>query len=545
MSPPRAGTVVIGQVVIVADADRLVTAEAIGIADGRVVNSGTREDVLEAARPGAMRIEAGERAVVPGLRDFHLHLVGMARARREILLDDAAGLEELASLLHAGAEGLPADAWLRGRGWREEAMAGVDRETLDRAAGGRPTLLYSHDAHSAWASPAALRRAGLDRSSTDPAGGRLERDSAGELSGVLRETATDLVECVAERLRGEELASAVDETVADLAAFGVTAVVDAGDSAPDGGDGPFAALGDRASALLSLRDRLEGRLRLTVNLPAGAIADAAASGLRSGTRVDGSETVRIGWAKAYVDGALGSRTAALFESYTCGPPGQTGIPRLSPEELDALIAAGRGAGIGLAIHAIGDRGVADVLDAFERAGHREPGAPPDRIEHLQLMQPADLPRLAARDLTASMQPVHCAADRPMVEACWADRQADAYPVAALRAAGARLAFGSDAPIESPNPWTGIFAAVHRRFPRDGTPDWQAQQAIGVEAALSAYTASSARAAGLMDEGHLRPGARADLAVLNVDLATLLRADDALADVGADLTLVDGREVHRA
>ncbi|HEY8177030.1 MAG TPA: amidohydrolase family protein, partial [Candidatus Limnocylindria bacterium] len=401
------------------------------------------------------------------------------------------------------------------------------------------------DAHSAWASPAALRRAGLDRSSTDPAGGRLERDSAGELSGVLRETATDLVECVAERLRGEELASAVDETVADLAALGVTTVVDAGDSAPDAGDGPFAALGDRASALLSLRDRLEGRLRLTVNLPAGAIAAAAALGLRSGTLVDGSETVRIGWAKAYVDGALGSRTAALFESYTCGPPGQTGIPRLSPEELDALIAAGRGAGIGLAIHAIGDRGVADVLDAFERAGHREPGAPPDRIEHLQLMQPADLPRLAARDLTASMQPVHCAADRPMVEACWADRQADAYPVAALRAAGARLAFGSDAPIESPNPWTGIFAAVHRRFPRDGTPDWQAQQAIGVEAALSAYTASSARAAGLMDEGHLRPGARADLAVLNVDLATLLRADDALADVGADLTLVDGREVHRA
>ena len=161
------------------------------------------------------------------------------------------------------------------------------------------------------------------------------------------------------------------------------------------------------------------------------------------------------------------------------------------------------------------------------------------------MRPADLPRLAARDLTASMQPVHCAADRPMVEACWADRQADAYPVAALRAAGARLAFGSDAPIESPNPWTGIFAAVHRRFPRDGTPDWQARQAIGVEAALSAYTASSARAAGLMDEGHLRPGARADLAVLNVDLATLLRADDALADVGADLTLVGGREVHRA
>ena len=161
--------------------------------------------------------------------------------------------------------------------------------------------------------------------------------------------------------------------MAELAALGVTAVVDAGDSAPDGGDGPYAALGDRASALLSLRDRLDGRLRLTVNLPADAIADAAALGLRTGASIEGSQTLRIGWAKAFVDGALGSRTAALFEPYTCGPPDQTGIPRLSPDELDALIAAGRAAGIGLAIHAIGDRGVSDVLDAFDRAAPRGPG----------------------------------------------------------------------------------------------------------------------------------------------------------------------------
>ena len=160
------------------------------------------------------------------------------------------------------------------------------------------------------------------------------------------------------------------------------------------------------------------------------------------------------------------------------------------------------------------------MDAFERAAPRAAETPPDRIEHLQLVRPADLPRLATRDITASMQPVHCAADRPMAEECWADRLGDAYPVAALRAAGARLAFGSDAPIESPNPWTGIFAAVHRRFPRDGTPDWQAQQAIGLEAALSAYTLAAAVSAGLADEGHLRPGAHADLAVLNVDVATL-------------------------
>ena len=249
--------------------------------------------------------------------------------------------------------------------------------------------------------------------------------------------------------------AAVDETVAELAALGVTAAVDAGDSAPDGGSGRVCGAWVTARRhLLSLRDRLDGRLRLSVNLPADAIAAAAELRLQTGDAVEGSATLHIGWAKAFVDGALGSRTAALFDPYTCGPASQTGIPRLSPDELDTIIAGGRAARISLAIHAIGDRGVADVLDAFQRAGPRAPGSVPDRIEHLQLMRPADLPRLAALDVTASMQPVHCAADRSMVEACWADRLAAAYPVAALQEAGARLAFGSDAPIESHNPWVG-------------------------------------------------------------------------------------------
>ena len=137
------------------------------------------------------------------------------------------------------------------------------------------------------------------------------------------------------------------------------------------------------------------------------------------------------------------------------------------------------------------------------------------------------------------------AEREVIDAHVSMCAACAAEIAALQSAGARLAFGSDAPIESPNPWIGMFAAIHRRFPRDGTPDWQPQQAIGVEAALSAYTLGSALAAARPDEGHLRPGAVADLAVLNVDLDTLRSADERLADVRAELTLVGGREVHRA
>jgi predicted amidohydrolase YtcJ len=257
-----------------------------------------------------------------------------------------------------------------------------------------------------------------------------------------------------------------------------------------------------------------------------------------------STTVRAGWAKAYADGALGSRTAALFEPYTCAP-GDAGILRLEPEALDDLLARSRRAGIGLAVHAIGDRAAAAVLDAMDRAGPVGHGLPPHRIEHLQLLRAEDRARLARLDVTASVQPVHCAADREHVERCWRDRAALAYPWRSLAEAGTRLAFGSDAPIESPNPWHGMFAAVHRRLPGDGTRDWRADEALSPAAALAGYTTGPAAAGGHHDEGHLRPGAVADLAVLDVDRATLEAADERLGAVRSVLTLVGGTEVHRA
>jgi predicted amidohydrolase YtcJ len=544
MTRPRASMVVIGQVLVAARRGGLETAEALGIADGRVVSVGPRTDVVEGAAADARVLDAGPAAVLPGLHDFHLHLVGMARARREVTLDAAADFEAVVATVKAAAARLAADGWLRGRGWHEAAVAG-DLQRLEEAVGGRPALLYSHDGHSAWASAAALRRAGLQTLSGDPPGGRLERNAVGAPSGLLRERATDLVDAVAGRLVGSELDDALDEALHELAAMGITGAVDAGDSSADNGVGEYAFLGDRASLLMAARQRLDGRIRLTINLPAEAIAAAAEAGLRTGAPLPDTATQRVGWAKAFVDGALGSRTAALFAPYSCGPGGDTGIPRLTPEELDALFAAGRSAGIGLAVHAIGDRGAATVLDAIERAPQRTLGVPPDRIEHLQLLRPADRPRLAANDVTASVQPVHCAADRPLVEACWAARTALAYPWRSLVEAGARLAFGSDAPIESANLWLGIFAALHRRRPADGTPDWHPEQALEIGAAIAGYTLGPATAADRADEGHLRPGARADLAILDVDLATLLRGDEALAAVRSDVTMVGGVEVHRS
>ncbi|HEX5396833.1 MAG TPA: amidohydrolase family protein, partial [Candidatus Limnocylindria bacterium] len=224
--------------------------------------------------------------------------------------------------------------------------------------------------------------------------------------------------------------------------------------------------------------------------------------------------------------------------------GDRGILRVSPEQLDGLLRDGRAAAISLAIHAIGDRAVAEVLDAYQRAGSRAPEMPPHRIEHAQLTRPADRPRFAVLDVTASMQPLHCPSDRSAVEDCWAGRTQDAYAWRSLAEAGARLAFGSDAPIEPPDPWLGMFAAVHRRYPGDAA-DWQPGESIGVVAALSAYTLGPALGIGRADEGHLYPGAVADLAVLDTDLATLLAGDERLASVRSQLTLVGGQESHRS
>ena len=424
--------VVIGQVLVSIRGDEIRTAEAIAIRDGRVVAVGRRDELLPTAG-GRTRV-AGEPhlAVVPGLHDFHLHLVGMARLRREVRLEGLAGARLAAAVDKAG-RGMAPGAWLRGRGWTEAALDADARAALDVAGGDRAALLYSHDAHSAWASRAALSAAGIRPGTDDPPGGRIERDASGAPSGVLREQATDLVEAVAGRLRGPELDSALDEAVAELAAWGVTGASDAGDTSADNGTGDHAALGDRASLLLAAAHRLDGRLRLAIGFPAAAIEAAADLGLATGQPLAGSGTLRGGWAKAYADGALGSRTAATFDAYTCGAR-DTGILRLTDAELDRHLSAARRTGIGLAVHAIGDRATASVLDALARSARRDAAVPPDRIEHLQLLRPADHGRLAALDITASVQPVHCAADRELVEACWADRASLAYPWRSLREA---------------------------------------------------------------------------------------------------------------
>lgn len=531
-----------GRIVVAARPAGLETAEAVAIADGRVVAVGAWDDVRRAAGAGARVVDAGEAAVIPGLHDFHVHLVGLARSRRAVRLDDARDGREVAQRLARAAAEVPVGDWITGGGWSEAQLAS-GTAALQAAVGERPAFLFSHDGHSAWASAAARSLAGLGPTTPDPGGGRIERDEHGQPTGILRETALDLVAVHSSRLQGDQLRAPLDETLRELAGLGITGATEAGDYTDENGIGADAGFGDSYSSLTDLSDLVDGRLRLTLGIPADGIAAAADRGLRTGMPLDGRGSMRFGWAKEYADGALGSGTAALLAPRTCGER-DAGILRVTAAELDALFAASRPAGIGMAIHAIGDRAAREVLDAIERATPRLAGVPNDRMEHAQLLQSADAPRFAGLGVTASIQPIHAAADRDLVESCWDGRQDGAYAWRRLVSAGALLAAGSDAPIESVNPWLGLFSAVHRRLPTDGRVDWRPAQALSLAEALGAYTLAPAGAVGAADEGHLGVGSRADLAVLSVDPEALLAAGEDLAGVRSELTLVGGREVPR-
>ncbi len=537
----RPDLVIIGDVVIAARRDGLARAEAIGLAAGRVVAVGRREDVLAARAAGARVVDAGPAAVIPGLHDFHVHLVGAARARAEVALDDAVDATEIGQRLRRRAAALPGDAWILGRGWSERQLSS-GLESLIAAVGDRPAFLTSHDGHSAWASPNAISSAGIGAEMADPPGGRIERDAEGGPTGILRETALDLVDRIVPRLRGSALVPHLEGVVAEMLAFGITGATEAGDYTDEGGVGPEAALGDSYSTLAGVAESLDGRLRLTLGIPVDAMPVAVERGLRTGARLAGRRTLRFGWAKEYADGALGSGTAALFEPATCGD-GTTGILRVDAADLDALLEASRRSGIALAIHAIGDRAAATVLDAMDRNAVRTAGSVAHRMEHLQLIRAEDRRRLAALGVTASVQPIHAAIDRDLVHACWRDRLADAYPYRSIAQEGAVLAAGSDAPIESFDPWHGIFAALHRRLPADEREDWTPEESLTFTQSLAAYSLGPARAIGAADQGHLRIGAVADLAVLDRTVEELDAGGERLASTRSVLTLIDGAVVH--
>ena len=430
-----------------------------------------------------------EGRVLPGLSDAHLHLDGLVARRLGIDLTGARTLASALERVRRHARGLPGGAWVTGRGWNNDDWADPawpGAAALGDAAGGRPAFLLRKDGHSAWVSPAALAAAGIGRGTADPAGGRIDRLPDGSCSGILRERAVDLVRPLIPPPEEAEYDRALGSVLQGLARLGLTSV-----HSMDPG-GTF-------RALQRLRRARGLRVRVTYNLPAADLPAAERIGLRSGW---GDDLLRVWGVKAFLDGSLGSRTAEMLDG--------RGTPVLPQADLRDLVARCARAELNVCLHAIGDGAVRRALDALQP--HRRAWALwRPRIEHAQCIDPADIPRLAGIGAIASMQPIHAVADRELADREWAGRLAGAYAWGALRAAGARLAFGSDAPVEDASPLSGMDAATGwRRRAR-----WLPELAISPAAALAAYTSGPAYAVGMEGRvGRLRPGMLADLTLMS-------------------------------
>jgi len=426
---------------------------------------------------------------LPGLIDSHIHLEGLADRHLTLDLTGAASLEDVLARIKKWSQPLAEDAWVVGAGWYNDAWpdaAFPTRKQLDDAAGGRPAYMRRKDGHSAWISTAALQRAGIDRTTEDPPGGNIDRNKRGEAVGILRETAMHLVSYLLPAPTEAELDVAMAKALTELAALGLTGVHSM-DSAKGFG------------SWQRLRQQGQLPIRITYNFPLKDLPHAERMGVRSGW---GDEWLRIWGVKAFLDGSLGSRTAEMLDG--------SGTSRLTQADLADTIERCARAQLNVCLHAIGDGAVRRALDAL--APHSDAWQKwRPRIEHAQCVNPKDVNRFARIGVIASMQPIHAVADRELVDEYWPRVAAHSYAWGALESAGARLAFGSDAPVETADPLAGIEAAtVWRRKAK-----WHPELAVSRAAARRAYTAGAAYAVGMeKDLGTLHPGKLCDMTVID-------------------------------
>jgi predicted amidohydrolase YtcJ len=514
MHPPD--LVVTGRVATLAGDRGFAWADGIAVAAGAIVGIGEAGAVLALAGPSTRvwRLPDGL-CVVPGITDAHLHLGMAARAATALSLDDAVDGAGMLGRIAAAHRRLVADgdrtSAIEGHGWSIDRFGGwPTSHDLDAAAPGRSVALWSHDHHARWVS------ADLARAASERAGGLgplVRRDAAGQPTGILHEAAAALVDPLLPRWDEQRFVDALAAYARTLAGLGVTGVHDPGELADVTALDQGPALYRRLAEAGRLPVRVWASVR-ELQLPA-----AIAAGMRTGSGVG---RYRDGWLKLFADGSLGSRSAALLAPWEAddpaGPPvgDPTGLLTATP---DGLLARGRqaaAAGIAVQVHGIGDRAVRVALDVL---GRLPPvGGGRHRVEHAQLIDPGDVPRFAALGVAASVQPCHLCTDEPAMRAGWGERTANAFPLAALDRVGCLMPLGTDAPVEPPDPWRNLAAAVSRAdpvWPAD-RPAFHAEQALTVERALRAACLDAALVAGSEDLGRLVADARADLLVVPAD-----------------------------
>jgi predicted amidohydrolase YtcJ len=507
---------------LVIDRDRILavgkTEEILGV----YRKKGTQVDPRLEETDGIVFIDLEGHTVLPGLTDAHIHLEHYALSLEKVDCETATRQECIRRVAEQ-ARISPAGKWVLGHGWNQnnwpEGFGTAD--DLDAVTPGNPVLLTAKSLHAAWVNRVALGMAGLTASTPDPAGGMIGRDNHGNPNGILYESAISLVAGIVPSIGEAELANALTNAQSSLLRFGVTGAHDF----------------DRRSCFSALQRLHQERLlklRVVKSIPLDDLDHAAALGLRTGF---GDKHLRIGSVKAFADGALGPQTAAMLQPYE-GNPNNNGILMLDGEELYERGRIAVESGLSLAVHAIGDLANHEVLKAFcQLRAYEEnlrqvklPAArgqsilPLDkrlrhRIEHVQIIHPDDAGKLAELGVIASMQPIHASSDMVMADRFWGARAVNSYAWRTQYQLGAHLAFGSDAPVESPNPFWGLHAAITRRR-ENGSPGpdgWYPEQRLSLMEALHGFTTGAAYAAGQENQlGKLAAGYLADLIVLKND-----------------------------
>jgi predicted amidohydrolase YtcJ len=499
--------------------------------DGKVAFVGERERVRRMAG-GARRVDLTGGFVFPGWADAHGHLLGLGKSLEIADLRGAASAADAADRIGKLAARQPSVAWVEGRGWDQNLWPGKsfpDARDLDRVVADRPVAARRVDGHAVWVNSVALERAGIGAATPDPDGGRILRRPDGSPSGVLVDNAADLVDNAIPAAVPADLERRLLAATRACASVGLTQVQDASGYGRD----EIAAL-----ERLAASRKLPIRVYATVSPEPGLLAGFFAKGVHIG-RADDFLTVRA--IKAYADGALGSRGAALLADYS-DEPGKSGLLVTPPERLEEVARAAREHGWQLWIHAIGDRGNRIALDALRGAAASPGGADNrPRIEHAQVIALADIPRFGTEHVIASVQPTHSTSDMPWAEErVGPERIKGAYAWRSLKNAGARLAGGSDFPVESHNPLLGFYAAITRKdlagLPAGG---WRPQEKLTRPEALALFTSDAAWAA--FEEnvrGKIAPGYAADVTVFARDPMTAAERD--VPKIPVVLTVVGGR-----
>ena len=511
-------------------------ATALAIRGDRIVAVGDDATIRRLASATTRAEDLGGRRVVPGFHDAHWHLP----TRRTADLVGAADPAELVRRLSAFADSIPPDAWITGRGWTPDMFPHntAHRLYLDSAFSDRPVILTDRDGHQTLANRRALSISGVSLETPEPAGGAIIRDASGAPTGLLQETASDLVRRHLPDLTTDEVYAALRYEMHRAAAFGLTAL-----QVANALDPVESSAFERALA----SDSLLVRFRVAVPFTPSAGDSALRTYVALATRWSGP-LLRAGIAKGMLDGTVDAGTAAMLAPYAIGEG--RGLPRWEPAALADAVTRYDSAGLQVELHAIGDQAIRMALDAFaEAARRRGPRDRRHRVEHIEVPDPSDIPRFAALGAIASTQAIFATPDATTmlnyVPILGAERAARSMPFEAFDKTGAVQAFGSDYPVFPMDPLLGMYVAVTRQLP-DGSPPggWNPQHRISVEAALMHYTRDASYAAFRERElGVLAPGMMADLVVLSEDIigvppVALLRAKPVL-------TVMGGRDTYRS